>query len=115
MYREDDDKIRVKKKEENLNRFTPTTPPRLLLFSHSLYRHAKRARGEQVDLKPTDSKNELKKKVAKKVGIPFERLKMRLGKRDHSHHPTSHTPSNQPRAMEKPKKKKPKCNNPPLR
>ena len=34
----------------------------------------------QVDLKPTDSKNELKKKVGKKVGIPFERLKMRLGK-----------------------------------
>lgn len=33
-----------------------------------------------MDLKPTDSKNELKKKVGKKVGIPFERLKMRLGK-----------------------------------
>jgi hypothetical protein len=33
----------------------------------------------QIDLKPTDSKNELKKKVAKKVGIPFDRLKMRLG------------------------------------
>mmetsp|Transcript_33323 Transcript_33323/g.53362 ORF Transcript_33323/g.53362 Transcript_33323/m.53362 type:complete len:152 (-) Transcript_33323:114-569(-) len=32
-----------------------------------------------IDLKPTDSKNELKKKVAKKVGIPFDRLKMRLG------------------------------------
>jgi hypothetical protein len=33
----------------------------------------------QVDMRETDSKNELKKRVARKVGIPFYRLKMRLG------------------------------------
>ena len=33
----------------------------------------------QIDLRPTDTKNELKKKVAAKTGVPFERLRMRLG------------------------------------
>ena len=33
----------------------------------------------QIDLRPHDSKNELKRKVAAKTGVPFERLRMRLG------------------------------------
>ena len=33
----------------------------------------------QIDLRPHDSKNELKRKVSAKTGVPFERLRMRLG------------------------------------
>jgi hypothetical protein len=33
----------------------------------------------KIDLKKTDTKNDLKRKVAIKVGVPFERLRMRLG------------------------------------
>ena len=36
-------------------------------------------RHPQIDLKKTDTKNDLKRKVAIKVGVPFERLRMRLG------------------------------------
>ena len=33
----------------------------------------------QIDLRPHDSKNTLKRKVSAKTGVPFERLRMRLG------------------------------------
>ena len=33
----------------------------------------------QIDLRPHDSKNTLKRKVSVKTGVPFERLRMRLG------------------------------------
>ena len=57
----------------------PVAPPRLLaipvpdpVLTPPLF-------PRQIDLRPTDTKNELKKKVAAKTGVPFERLRMRLG------------------------------------